>query len=111
MVPEKSLLTEISHVALAFMAPAAFNQQDPSSFSLFTLVETARSQFHKDTAIMVAIGGWGNTDGFEVAAASTESRKLFAHNVRKMLDLTGADGMVITRLPKLLVLILNRCRY
>jgi GH18 family chitinase len=41
---------------------------------------------------MVAIGGWGNTDGFSVAAASDESRKLFASNIQKMVNQTGADG-------------------
>ena len=41
---------------------------------------------------MVAIGGWGNTAGFEVAAATARSRKLFAHNVKLMVDATGADG-------------------
>ena len=41
---------------------------------------------------MVAIGGWGDTAGFEVAAATAASRKLFAHNVKLMVDATGADG-------------------
>ena len=41
---------------------------------------------------MVAIGGWGDTAGFEVAAATATSRKLFAHNVKLMVDATGADG-------------------
>ena len=41
---------------------------------------------------MVAIGGWGDTAGFEVAAATAVSRKLFAHNVKSMVDATGADG-------------------
>ena len=41
---------------------------------------------------MVAIGGWGDSDGFSQAAASGESRKLFAKNVKAMVDETGADG-------------------
>ena len=41
---------------------------------------------------MVAIGGWGNTAGFEIASATESSRKLFAHNVKSMVDATGADG-------------------
>lgn len=41
---------------------------------------------------MVAIGGWGDTDGFSQAAASEESRKLFAKNVKVMVDGTGANG-------------------
>ena len=41
---------------------------------------------------MVAIGGWGNTAGFEIAAATEATRKHFAHNVKLMVDATGADG-------------------
>ena len=91
-MPDKSFVSEITHVALAFMSSATFNQVNPSSWPLFTTVETARSLFPDGTAIMVAIGGWGNTAGFEVAAATAMSRKLFAHNVKLMVDATGADG-------------------
>ena len=94
---DKSLVADITHVALAFMSPAIFNQAQPppssaSSWPLFTTVETARSQFANGTAIMVAIGGWGNTAGFEVAARTEMSRELFAKNVKAMVDDTGADG-------------------
>ena len=41
---------------------------------------------------MVAIGGWGDTAGFEIAAATDLTRKLFARNLRLMVDATGADG-------------------
>ena len=74
------------------MRPNIFNEKKPSSFPLFTIVEEVRPKFSKGTYIMVAIGGWGDTEGFEVAAASRSSRKLFAQNVKKMVDVTGADG-------------------
>ena len=92
VVPEASLVSDITHVALAFMRPTIFNEEQPSSFPFFTSVEKARSKFPSGTAIMVAIGGWGDTAGFEVAAASEGSRKLFAQNVKRMVDITGADG-------------------
>lgn len=41
---------------------------------------------------MVAIGGWGDTAGFDIAAVTETTRKLFAHNVKQMVDATGADG-------------------
>lgn len=44
---------------------------------------------------MVAIGGWGDTAGFNIAAATDTTRKLFAHNVKIMVDVTGADGVDI----------------
>ena len=99
-MPEKSLVSEITHVALAFMSPATFNQVEPSSWPLFTTVETARSQFSRGTAIMVAIGGWGDTEGFEVAAATEGGRKLFARNVKSMVEATGADGKPTMRTPR-----------
>ncbi|KAL6713633.1 hypothetical protein ACLMJK_009098 [Lecanora helva] len=95
VIPEKSLISEITHVALAFMRPAVFNEAEPSSFPLFTTVERVRLQFPPEAVIMVAVGGWGDTEGFEVAAATEESRKLFAANVKRMIDVTGADGVDI----------------
>lgn len=41
---------------------------------------------------MVAVGGWGDTAGFEIAAATEDARRMFAHNVRLMVEETGADG-------------------
>ena len=44
---------------------------------------------------MVAVGGWGDTAGFEIAAATEDARKLFARNVKSMVDSTGADGWAV----------------
>lgn len=74
------------------MRSSTFNTPDVSEWPLFTTVEAARSQFAKGTAIMVAIGGWGDTIGFSEAAATESSRKLFAQNVKAMVEHTGADG-------------------
>lgn len=95
VVPEPSLVSDISHVALAFMQSSIFNEAQPSVWPLFTTVSAVRSQFAKDTAILVAIGGWGDTEGFSKAAATEASRKLFAKNVKAMVDYTGADGVDI----------------
>lgn len=94
-MPEKSLLSDITHVALAFLSPAKFNEIGTSSWPLFTTVDKVRSKFSHGTAILIAIGGWGDTKGFDVAARTQESRFLFALNVRRMVDATGADGKVI----------------
>ena len=74
------------------MQSAVFNQPQPSSWPLFTTVETVRQRFAPGTHIMVAIGGWSDTAGFAEAAKSDVSRKRFAQNIRAMLDDTGADG-------------------
>lgn len=41
---------------------------------------------------MIAIEGWGDTAGFYIVAATGTTRKLFAHNVKVMIDATGVDG-------------------
>ncbi|MCJ1471397.1 hypothetical protein MMC13_000036 [Lambiella insularis] len=93
IVPDRSLVQEITHVSLAFMPSDAFNNATASAWPLFTTVEAVRSQFAPGTAVMVAIGGWGDIDGFARAALSDASRRLFARNVKAMLEATGADGI------------------
>ncbi|KFY86191.1 hypothetical protein V498_07576 [Pseudogymnoascus sp. VKM F-4517 (FW-2822)] len=97
IVPDASLVSEITHVALAFMTPAVFNQPDPAtaSFPFFTSIAAIRSKFAAGTKVMVAIGGWGDTKGFSTGAATQESRKLFAQNIKQMVASTGADGVDI----------------
>ncbi|KAJ4506678.1 hypothetical protein HRR83_007797 [Exophiala dermatitidis] len=92
-VPELSLVKDITHVTLAFMRSEVFNEDNPFEWPLFTSVDAVRSEFAPGAAIMVAIGGWGDTEGFSVAAATDASRKRFAANVKAMVDAKGADGV------------------
>lgn len=80
-------------MALAFVPSEIFNQDQPKNGSLFTSVDTVRVQFAPGTAVMVAIGGWGDTRGFSFAAATDSNCKRFAANVKAMVDATGADGV------------------
>ncbi|RAR06932.1 glycoside hydrolase family 18 protein [Stemphylium lycopersici] len=93
VVPEQFLVENITEVALAFMPSENFNDPTQKEWSLFTTIDEVRPKFSKGTIIQVAIGGWGNTDGFSTAAKTEESRSLFASNVKAMLDATGADGI------------------
>ncbi|KAI0810093.1 glycoside hydrolase family 18 protein [Xylaria sp. FL0064] len=97
VVPEDaSLRAPITHVALAFMNSDTFNREDnSSSWPIFMSIEEARSKFEPGTKIMVAIGGWGDTSGFDTAARTEESRARFARNVASMVRDTGADGVDI----------------
>ncbi|KAF1957286.1 42 kDa endochitinase-like protein [Byssothecium circinans] len=95
VVPEPSLVENITHVALAFMRSETFNVPNQTAWDLFTTVSEVRSKFPNSAKIMVAIGGWGNTDGFSTAAKTAESRDLFAQNVARMVEQTGADGIDI----------------
>jgi len=101
----KNLTKPITHVILAFMPSSRFVQTSKESeqqqmqeqttnedWPLFDTVENVRGKFTKGTKVMVAIGGWGDTQGFEQAARTEESRQVFAGNVLKMVEDTGADG-------------------
>lgn len=77
------------------MQSAIFNDAGRNEWPLFTTIEDVRPKFADGTMIQVAIGGWGDTEGFSKAASTEESRKLFATNVKLMLDKTGADGVDI----------------
>jgi GH18 family chitinase len=95
VVPEPSLVSGVTHVAIAFMRSEIFNDENRTEWPLFTSVEEVRPKFADGTIIQVAIGGWGDTAGFDAAARTTESRNLFARNVKAMLEATGADGVDI----------------
>ncbi|KLU88694.1 chitinase 1 [Magnaporthiopsis poae ATCC 64411] len=93
VVPNIGQLGHVTHVALAFMNSAVFNDDARLDWPMFTTVDAARRQFVPGTKIMVAIGGWGDTEGFVTAARSEESRRRFAANVARMVTATGADGV------------------
>jgi len=93
IVPSAYQVKEVTHVALAFMNSAIFNEPERTEWPLFTTVEETRQKFAPGTKVMVAIGGWGDTEGFSVAAESDDTRKLWARNVAKMVEATGADGV------------------
>lgn len=83
-------------MALAFLPSALFNSpQPPSSWPLFASVDSVRSRFGPSTSVLVAIGGWGDTVGFSDAAKNKTTRKLFAQNIARMVESTGADGVDI----------------
>jgi GH18 family chitinase len=89
------MISEITHVAIAFMQSSLFNRRAPSDWPLFTTVEEVRSKFPEGTKIMVAIGGWGDTEGFAKASTTVNTRRQFAKNVKAMVDATGADGKLV----------------
>ncbi|KAF4983940.1 hypothetical protein FZEAL_765 [Fusarium zealandicum] len=96
IVPPEDRVQGVSHVILAFMRSEVFNvDETPSEFSLFTTVSEVRSKFPQSTRVMVAIGGWGNTRGFEDAAKDESSRQRWARHVAAMVVATGADGVDI----------------
>ncbi|OLN96976.1 Endochitinase 42 [Colletotrichum chlorophyti] len=89
---DKEIVSHITHVEMAFLNSDLFNKDDVTEWPLFSPVDKVRTQFMPGTKVMVAIGGWGDTKGFDTAARTPESRKKWARNVAKMVRDTGADG-------------------
>ena len=86
------MVENITHVAIAFMRSETFNVPNQTEWPLFTTIDGVRPKFTEGTVIQIAIGGWGDTEGFSTAAKTPESRSLFATNIKAMLETTGADG-------------------
>ncbi|KXJ86867.1 glycoside hydrolase superfamily [Microdochium bolleyi] len=95
--PNDTRTAPVTHVAMSFMRPHVFNR-DPGGHDwpeMWQTVETTRTQFRDGVAVLIAIGGWGDTAGFSTAALTEESRKRWAANVAAMVEDTGADGVDI----------------
>ncbi|KAL2108473.1 hypothetical protein VUR80DRAFT_3750 [Thermomyces stellatus] len=75
------------------MNSAVFNEEAPQGWPLFTTIPELRSKFQPGTKFIVAIGGWGDTEGFDAAARDEETRARWSRNVAKMVHDLGADGV------------------
>src|SRR4051812_17080677 len=62
-------------------------------YTPFEPVSTMRSRFDAGTKVLLALGGWGDTDGFSAGALTAKSRLQFAKNVAKTIDRLGFDGV------------------
>lgn len=83
----------IDHVIPVFVPSKSFNTDPPGNFTIFEDVAATRKRFDDGMKVLIAVGGWGDTDGFGIAAATEQSRTLFARNIATMLNVTGADGV------------------
>jgi chitinase len=77
----------IDHVVLAFAmanATAAFQPKVP--------ISTWRSEY-PNAKMMIAVGGWGDDEGFLQTSQTDAAIQQFAAGVATMLTNTGADGV------------------
>lgn len=61
------------------------------TYTPFMDLTKVRGLFDNGTKVCMAIGGWGDTEGFRAGAASNASRALFAQNIATTLDNLGYD--------------------
>lgn len=96
MIPSRDLTNPITHVILAFLRSEVFAADGPQAeYPLFTTVDIVRDGFELGTKVTIAIGGWGDWEGFQAAAKTPESRKKWSEQVGIMVNATGADGIDI----------------
>ncbi|KAK3329836.1 glycoside hydrolase superfamily [Apodospora peruviana] len=89
--PSKNVTAGITHVIMAFANSSLFTTDPGGEYVPFKNVTEVREMFDTTTKVCMAIGGWGDTAGFRVGAASNSSRALFAKNVAATVDRLGYD--------------------
>ncbi|VUC20678.1 unnamed protein product [Clonostachys rosea] len=100
IIPPRDVATSITHILLAFLPSSIFHFPDGTEmtvadYQLFTPIDRIISSFEPTTKVMVAIGGWGDSRGFEDAARDAESRRNWAANVKRMVETLEIDGVDI----------------
>ncbi|KAK3362309.1 glycoside hydrolase superfamily [Lasiosphaeria hispida] len=91
VLPNKSSTAGITHVITAFAQSSLFTTDPVTQYEPFLPLGDVRALFDKGTKVCMAIGGWGDTDGFSQGAATKASRKLFAKNVAATVKRLGYD--------------------
>lgn len=97
-MPSIDLVAPVTHVVLAFMRPELFiSGTRPAEgwgagFFVSSLSEL-RAKFPPETKVLIAIGGWGDSKGFEDAARDDESRRRWAAGVADMVDELMVEGV------------------
>lgn len=81
----------VTHVITAFANSSLFTTDPAGEYTPFMDLSEVRSLFDNGTKVCMAVGGWGDTEGFRAGAASEESRTLFASNIASTLDTLGYD--------------------
>ncbi|CAD6501518.1 BgTH12-01774 [Blumeria graminis f. sp. triticale] len=94
-LPPTTMNTGIDHVIMAFANSSLFTTSPAGEYVPFEDIPTLRTKFDADIKVLIAVGGWGDTAGFSMGAATEESRKLYATNIAAMLEKFGFDGVDI----------------
>ncbi|KAB8070770.1 glycoside hydrolase superfamily [Aspergillus leporis] len=94
-LPDSDKTGGITHAIMSFAEAKSFNSDPPTKWQPFEPIDTTRKRFSKDTKLLVAIGGWGDTSGFSTGAKDEASRKRYAKNVAAMVQEFGLDGVDI----------------
>lgn len=78
---------------MGFAKSGLFNTDSTPHYQPFESVSSMRQRFDPDTKVMVAVGGWGDTEGFGEGAKDEKSRERYARNLAKVVEESGFDGV------------------
>ncbi|KAF6836914.1 Chitinase 1-like protein 1 [Colletotrichum musicola] len=90
-LPDKSITSGITHVITAFANSSLFTSDPAGEYTPFKPLNEIRPLFENGTKVCMAIGGWGDTDGFSSGASTNENRNKFAKNVAAAAVKLGYD--------------------
>lgn len=76
---------------MAFANSSLFIGDTVGEYVPFMAINHVRALFNKTALVGIALGGWGDTEGFGEGAKDEESRKTYAQNVKAMTDTHGFD--------------------
>ncbi|KUI52797.1 Sporulation-specific chitinase 2 [Cytospora mali] len=91
VLPNNTLTAGITHVITAFANSSLFTTDPVGTYVPFMDLTKVRGMFDNGTKVCMAIGGWGDTAGFRLGAATEESRALYAANIAATLDRLGYE--------------------
>ncbi|OHF04523.1 glycosyl hydrolase family 18 [Colletotrichum orchidophilum] len=90
-IPDKSIISDVTHVITAFANSSLFASKPAGEYKPFKPLNEIRALFNNGTKVCMAIGGWGDNDGFGQGLATNESRYNFAKNVADTAVELGYD--------------------
>ena len=91
LLPNKTLTAGITHAITAFANSSLFASEPPGEYTPFQPLTEVRALFDDKTKVCMAIGGWGDTDGFGLASRNDTTRRRFAKNVADTVERLGYD--------------------
>jgi chitinase len=90
-VTDKAPTAGITHVISAFASSSIFASEPGGHYTPFHRPEHLRTLFDEGAKMCLAVGGWGDDEGFRKAVSTAKNREIFAANVAATLNEYGYD--------------------
>ena len=90
-LPPRDVTAGITHVIMAFANSSHLVPETAEDYKPFKPLDEVRALFDEGTQVGIAIGGWGDNAGFDIASKSDRSREAWAKNVAKLVEDNGFD--------------------